>query len=75
MRKKFTMTADQHTAILAACAPVRYMVIGGIPPRSPQENANAAWAVLGKELGFDPMTVEPDGADSHHFTAEVSNGA
>lgn len=69
-RKKFRMTEEQHETLLEACQPVRYMVVGGVPPRSPQENANAAWAVLGRELSFDSLTVEPDGADNRDFTAE-----
>ena len=72
MRKEFTMTQDQLNKLLDAYKPVPYMVIGGIPPRSPQENTNAAWATLGKELGFDAMTVKPVvGKGYKVFTAEI----
>ena len=72
-RTNYEMTQDQLDAILAACAPVPYMIIGGIAPRSQQENANDAWAALGKEMGFDHMTVQPiRGKDSRHFTAVPS---
>jgi hypothetical protein len=47
------------------------MMIGGSCGRSPQEKANDAWAILGKELNFDPMTVEPiQGKEMWWFTAE-----
>ena len=50
---------------------IPYMVIGGVVPRSPQENANAAWIELGREMGFAGMTVQPVGSDDREFTAEV----
>lgn len=55
----FEMTEEQRDRILAASQPVRYMVIGGVPPRSPQENANAAWQAVAFELGFKWDTVQP----------------
>jgi predicted TIM-barrel fold metal-dependent hydrolase len=71
MRKQFVMTQEQLNAILDACKPVPYMVVGGMPPRSPQENANAAWARLGQEMGFEPMSVRPVAvAGMEVFTAE-----
>ena len=72
MRKEFEMTDEQHKKLLDACKPVPYMVFGGIEPRSPQENANDAWRELGRELGFDAMTVRPvAGKDTKFFTAEA----
>lgn len=68
-RKEYEMTDAQLAAILDACRPVPYMVIGGIEPRSPQENANNAWARLGSELGFDSMTVKPSTKGNRFFTA------
>lgn len=38
-------------------------------PQSPQEAANDAWADLGKRLGFDAMTVRPDGRGDRFFSA------
>lgn len=70
MRKEYTMTDEQYNKLLAACKPVPYMIIGGVIPTSPQENANRAWKVLGKELGFKHMTVKPLGTDPKKFTAE-----
>jgi hypothetical protein len=72
MRKEFTMTKEQLDKLLDACKPVPYMVVGGIAPRSPQENANAAWAMLGEEMGFKPMSVRPvSGKGMEVFTAET----
>lgn len=72
MRKEFKLTQEQLDTLLDACKPVPYMLIGGIAPRSPQENANAAWAKLGLEMGFESMSVRPiNGKGMEFFTAEV----
>ena len=71
MKQRYDMTPEQHAFLLERCKPVPYMVFGGMEPRSPQENANDAWATLGRELGFDPFTVEPiPGAPETAFMAE-----
>lgn len=69
-RKRYEMTQAQLDAIYAACKPVPYIIVGGHPPPSPQERANAAWQRLGDELGFDGMTVQPTGEGDRFFTAE-----
>ena len=71
MRKRFVMTEGDMEKILDACKPVPYMVFGGIPPKSPQENANDAWCELGSRMSFDGMTVEPTGEGNLIFTAET----
>lgn len=69
--KRYEMTQAQLDRILDACKPVPYMVFGGIAPSSPQENANHAWAALGREMGFLHMTVRPvSGAPQTVFEAE-----
>ena len=70
MRKRYVMTEDQLNKMLEACKPVPYIVVGGVAPRSPQENANAAWCELGRVMGFDGMTVRPTGEGDRYFTAE-----
>ena len=71
MRKQYEMTDWQLAQLLDACKPVPYMIIGGVEPRSPQENANAAWKRLGEELGFNHMSVQPvAGKGMKFFTAE-----
>ena len=73
MRKEFEMTQEQLNELMKACKAVPYMIIGGVEPRSPQENANAAWAKLGNELGFNYTTVNPvTGRGPTFFTAETT---
>ena len=73
MRKQFELSDDQFDTLVEECKPVRYMVFGGMPPSSPQENANRAWCALGREMGFDGMTVEPvPGSGDKVFTAEAT---
>ena len=70
MRREYEMTEDQLKRLLEACRPVPYMIFGGREPRSPQENANAAWQELGREMGFDGMSVQPvPGKGQRFFTA------
>lgn len=72
MKREFEMTDEQHARLMAACKPVPYMIMGGMAPRSVQENANDAWAALGREMGFEPMTVQPvSGKSDRFFTAEA----
>jgi len=68
-RKEYEMTQTDLDTILIACTPVPYMVIGGIAPTSPQENANDAWAELGRRMGFDHMTAQPTGHGDRFFSA------
>jgi len=70
-RKQFEMTEEQLANLLEACKPVPMIMLHLGTPRSPQENANDAWKALGKELGFDYMTVEPIPIlGNRYFTAE-----
>lgn len=57
--KQYTLTKEQLNKILDASKPTPVMFLTGGRPmfNSPQENANYAWELLGKELGFDPYTV------------------
>ncbi len=70
MRREYEMTRKQLDKLLDASKPVPYMVFGGKSPATCQENANTAWASLGSEMGFMPMTVEPvTGKGDRFFTA------
>lgn len=72
MRQSYEMTESDLKEILDACKPTPVMFLSGGAPmfRSQQENANAAWAALGKRLGFDHMTVQPiTGKNQRFFTA------
>lgn len=73
MRKDYEMTQVQFQRLMDACKPVTYLVVGGIEPTSPAENANRAWEVLAEELGFIWDTVEPiSGKEAWHFSAQVA---
>ena len=69
MRTNFEMTEDDLADLLKAMRPVPMIALQCGTPRSVQENANAAWAGLGKKMGFDPMTVQPTGQGDRFFTA------
>src|SRR4051812_17555491 len=72
-RTNYEMTQADCDTLLAAMKPVTAMMIGSHAPRSQQENANEAWAALGKKMGFDHMTVQPiHGKGMLHFSAVPS---
>jgi len=72
-RRNYEMTKENLAKLLSACKPTPVMMIGGTTGRSPQENANSAWKVLGIKMGFDPMTVQPiRGKGMEFFTAVPS---
>jgi hypothetical protein len=76
-RREFEMTQAQHDLVMEASKSVPAIMFGGMLPATSQERANRAWATLGLELGFSPMTVRPvPGKDrSWYFTAEVLDPA
>ena len=71
-RINYEMTQDNLNKLMEACEPTPYIVVGGREPTSPQENANMAWACLGKEMGFDSMTVNPSNKGNRFFSAVPS---
>lgn len=68
-RQDYEMNEEQLQTLLNAMKPVPYMVIGGTIARSQQENANAAWEDLGNVMGFDHMSVRPNGKGDRFFSA------
>jgi hypothetical protein len=71
-RTNYEMTQADLDRILDACKPTPVMFLsGGVPMGgSPQENANTAWATLGKQMGFEPMSIRPiQGKGMRFFTA------
>ena len=72
----FEMTDEQLQKIIAASKPTPVMFLTGGKPmfKSAQENSNEAWKELGEELGFDYMTVEPNGKGDKHFSANKIEG-
>jgi len=51
----------------AKSAPLIMLQCGA--PTSVQQVANDCWAELGTKLGFDPMTVQPNGRGDRFFSA------
>lgn len=71
MRREYELTEEQTASLLDACSPVVCIKVGDYAPRSPQENANAAWSALGADMGFDYLTVKPvPGKGQCFFTAD-----
>lgn len=68
-RKEYEMTPEDLAVLMEAMKPVPYIIIGGVEPRSRQQNANAAWESLGKKMGFESMSVKPNGKGDRFFTA------
>lgn len=68
-RKEFQLTTEQYVKLIEACRPVPLIMLQCGMPRSAQEHANDAWCALGKELGFDGMTVEGSPKGDRFFTA------
>jgi len=62
MNKEFELNESQFETLMAAMKPTPMIMLQCGTPPSVQERANAAWAVLGKELGVDPMTARPSSA-------------
>lgn len=72
-RTNYEMTQEQLDKILDACKPTPVIMIGSYTPASPQENANNAWAALGREMGFDHMTVQPISGKGTRLFSAVPN--
>lgn len=70
-RTEYEMTDDDLANLMEACKPVPLMMIGGFAPSSPQENANRAWADLGKKMGFDSATVRPISGKGNRFFSAI----
>jgi hypothetical protein len=72
-RVEYEMTQAQLDTLLEACRSTPVIKIGNYIPASPQENANRAWAALGKEMGFEPMTARPVQGKGERFFTAVSS--
>jgi hypothetical protein len=68
-RKEFELTAAQYDKLIESCRSVPLIMLQCGMPRSAQQNANDAWCSLGRELGFDGMTVQPSTKGKLFFTA------
>lgn len=69
-RVEYQMSEADLAELMKASRPVPMIVVGNSYPEDPQERANRAWAVLGRKMGFDPMTPRPvEGKGTRFFTA------
>lgn len=69
MRIDYEMTNIDLDTLLEEVKPVPMIMLQCGTPPSAQERANAAWAALGLKMGFDPMTVRPNGKGDRFFSA------
>lgn len=65
----YEMAQEDLDKILEVCKPTPCIMIGGSTGPGLQENANNAWAALGKKMGFDSMTVRPSSKGNRFFSA------
>lgn len=71
MRREFEMSEEDLEKLLEASRPIPLIGINCGPISSTQERANAAWSLLGKKMGFVPMTARPiPGKSPRFFMAE-----
>ena len=68
-RQNYEMTTADLQGLLIACRSVPMIALQCGTPPSPQENANRAWCELGQRMGFDGMTVRPNGKGERFFSA------
>ncbi len=66
----YEMTQARLDALMDACKPVPAIALNCGTSGSLQERANAAWKALGDEMGFDHMTVKPNGRGDRFFSAQ-----
>lgn len=73
MKAEFKMTQADLDTIKEASKAVMYIVFDGQEPRPPQQNVNAAWAALGRKMGFKLMTVEALPSKGERFFLAEAN--
>lgn len=72
MRQNYEMSEADLKELLEAMKPVPLIAIHCGEAPSQQERANNAWARLGRKMGFDHMTVRPNGQGDRFFSAEAT---
>lgn len=73
MRKSYEMTQAQLDKILEAYKSAPTIALNCGMPSSPHARVKAVWAELGKEMGFDHMSVCPAPGGDRFFTAMPVN--
>lgn len=74
-RTEYEMSQEDFDAIINASksTPAMFLSGGASMFGTPQENANAAWAALGREMGFDYMTVRSVPGKGERFFSAIPN--
>jgi hypothetical protein len=70
-RREYEMTEAQLAKLLESMRPQPYLIANGIGPISVQESANLAWQSLGRDMGFDGMTVVPVRGKGDRFFSAI----
>ena len=68
--KDFEMTQVQLDVLMDAIKPAPLIALNSGLGMSQQQRANFAWERLGNELGFEHMTVQPNGKGNRFFKAK-----
>ena len=66
---EFVLTDEEYERVMEASRPVPYLVIGGVEPMSPQENANRVWRAIYQDRGLDWKTVARGSSGPRSFRA------
>ena len=71
MSKQYRMTDEEHSRLLEASKPTRYMVFGGQPPRSPTDKALDVWRSIAERVGCRFGSIGPGSTgDDKDFEGE-----
>jgi hypothetical protein len=70
MKTNYEMTEGDLSELLDSMKTVPLIMINIGVSDSPQSRANDAWSRLGKRMGFDHMTVKPNGKGDRFFSAD-----
>ena len=71
MKREFEMSQEDYDKLLEASRPVPLIALNYGPIPSLEQRVGAAWAALGKKMGFIWNTAQPiPGKDSRFFMAE-----
>jgi hypothetical protein len=68
----YRMTDEELEELKKASRPVPYLIMGGMPPPSPRENAMRVWRKIAQRVGCVVDTIAPRGGDPHDFSATAN---
>ncbi len=65
--REYELSEEQLQRLLDAAEATPYIVVGGTEPPSAQDNADAVWQSIAREMGFVWDTVEPAPGKGQRF--------